>query len=141
MSEAYHASSWLVAQSPITSIVEESKQVYPDSMKCPGCANEMTVETFESIEVDRCPRCGGVVLDKGELDGLEQLGLSSRADGAGSSDAPAAARTTPAHCHVCDRSMIALRGASDIEYDWCDGCERLFFDRGELSALGEFSGG
>ena len=31
--------------------------------------------------------------------------------------------------------MIALVGAGDIEFDWCDGCERLFFDAGELDAL------
>ena len=28
--------------------------------------------------------------------------------------------------------MIPLVGAGDVEYDWCDGCERIFFDRGEL---------
>ena len=35
--------------------------------------------------------------------------------------------------------LIALKGAGDIEYDWCDGCERLFFDRGELSAFDAFA--
>ncbi len=44
-------------------------------------------------------------------------------------------RSTPAHCYECDKAMIALRGAGDVEYDWCDGCERLFFDQGELTAL------
>ena len=44
-------------------------------------------------------------------------------------------RQTPAHCYECDREMIALRGAGDVEYDWCDGCERLFFDQGELTAM------
>jgi Zn-finger nucleic acid-binding protein len=34
--------------------------------------------------------------------------------------------------------MIALKGAGDVEYDWCDGCERLFFDRGELTAIDAF---
>lgn len=45
-------------------------------------------------------------------------------------------RQTVARCHACRREMIALRGAGDVEYDWCDGCERLFFDRGELTAMG-----
>jgi len=35
--------------------------------------------------------------------------------------------------------MLALRDADDIEYDWCEGCERLFFDQGELSAIAGFS--
>ena len=51
---------------------------------------------------------------------------------------PQGERTTVAHCHECDRDMIALRGAGDIEYDWCESCERLFFDRGELTALDAF---
>ena len=36
------------------------------------------------------------------------------------------------------REMIELKGAGDIEYDWCQECERLFFDRGELSAFDAF---
>jgi hypothetical protein len=47
-------------------------------------------------------------------------------------------RKTTAHCHPCNKDMIALTGAGDIEYDWCDGCERLFFDRGELTAIDAF---
>ena len=31
------------------------------------------------------------------------------------------------------------QGAGDVEFDWCEGCERLFFDRGELTALSGFS--
>ena len=38
-------------------------------------------------------------------------------------------------CHECNRDMIALRGAGDVEYDWCDGCERLFFDLKEVLNL------
>lgn len=93
----------------------------------------------QSIEIDRCPSCGGIVLDKGESDAIELLGLAPVIEG-GVSAAPADgnARATAAHCHACNRDMIALRGAGDVEYDWCDGCERLFFDRGELTAFEAF---
>jgi hypothetical protein len=50
-------------------------------------------------------------------------------------------RTTPARCHECNREMHALKGAGDVEYDWCEGCERLFFDRGELTSLDAFVDG
>ena len=50
-------------------------------------------------------------------------------------------RTTTARCYECERDMIALKGAGDVEYDWCDGCERLFFDRGELTAIDAFVDG
>ena len=92
----------------------------------------------QSIEIDRCPSCGGIVLDKGESDAIESLGLSHVIEGGVAAGAPGESRTTSAHCHECNRDMIALRGAGDIEYDWCDGCERLFFDRGELTELGAF---
>jgi Zn-finger nucleic acid-binding protein len=93
----------------------------------------------EAVEIDRCPACGGIVLDKGETEAIDTLGLATVIEGgvatAHAHDHP---RTTPARCHECARDMIALRGAGDIEYDWCDRCERLFFDRGELTALDAF---
>ena len=105
-------------------------------MKCPACANEMAVATIHVVEIDRCRSCGGVVLDKGENDVIEELQLEHVIEGG--VVATHQRRTAPAHCYECDKDMIALRGAGDIEYDWCDGCERLFFDRGELSAFDAF---
>lgn len=93
----------------------------------------------QSIEIDRCPACGGIVLDKGETEAIDALGLAQVIEGGVSAEpSPGEARTTAARCHACNRDMIALRGAGDIEYDWCDGCERLFFDRGELTAFEAF---
>ncbi len=107
-------------------------------MKCPGCANNMVQVEVQSIEIDRCPACGGIVLDKGESEAIESLGLAPAIEGGVSAEPTAGARTVAARCHECHRDMIALRGAGDVEYDWCDGCERLFFDRGELTAFEAF---
>jgi Zn-finger nucleic acid-binding protein len=96
----------------------------------------MALILVHSIEIDRCPACGGIALDKGETEMIDALGLSHVIEGGVT--AAHTNRTTTAHCHECERDMIALRGAGDVEYDWCDGCERLFFDRGELSAIGAF---
>ncbi|MDB4959755.1 MAG: hypothetical protein JWO36_7324 [Myxococcales bacterium] len=106
-------------------------------MKCPACTTEMAeVNIQHTVVIDRCPQCGGVVLDKGESEMIEALGLAHVVEeGVGSAHQH---RTTSAHCHECDKEMVALRGAGEVEYDWCDGCERLFFDRGELSAFGAF---
>ena len=106
-------------------------------MKCPACANEMLVARVRTVEIDRCSKCGGVVLDKGEADVIEELGLAHVIEGG--VVATLQHRQSVAHCYECNKDMIALRGAGDVEYDWCDGCERLFFDRGELTALGAFS--
>jgi len=96
----------------------------------------MVTTNVHSIEIDRCPSCGGVVLDKGENEMIDALGLAHVIEG-GVQQAHAH-RTTTAHCHECNEDMVALSGAGDIEYDWCMKCERLFFDRGELTAFDAF---
>ncbi|CAN5923138.1 hypothetical protein BH11MYX3_BH11MYX3_38060 [soil metagenome] len=108
-------------------------------MKCPGCTYDMTTSKVQSIEIDRCPACGGIVLDKGESEMIESLGLAHVIE-AGVTAAHEH-RTTTARCYECERDMMALKGAGDVEYDWCDGCERLFFDRGELTAFDAFVDG
>jgi len=105
-------------------------------MKCPGCTSDMAVIEVHSIEIDRCPSCGGVVLDKGENEIIDSLGLASVVEGGVTAEH--VRRTTAAHCHECNRDMIELKGAGDVEYDWCTECERLFFDRGELTAFDAF---
>ncbi len=97
----------------------------------------MDLVEIQSVEIDRCPACGGIVLDKGETDAIESLGIAKVIEASVTSDGRAQ-RTTSARCHECRRDMIALRGAGDVEYDWCDGCERLFFDKGELGQLDAF---
>jgi uncharacterized protein len=37
-------------------------------MKCPVCSVEMRMTERQGIEVDYCPQCRGVWLDRGELD-------------------------------------------------------------------------
>ncbi len=109
-------------------------------MKCPGCACEMAQVEIQALEIDRCPACGGIVLDKGESELIDSLGLAPVIEGGVSAaHAPGHRRTTVARCYECERDMIELRAAGDIEYDWCDACERLFFDRGELTALDAFT--
>jgi Zn-finger nucleic acid-binding protein len=109
------------------------------TMKCPGCAEDMVLVEVQSIEIDRCPACAGIVLDKGESEIIDSLGLAAVIEGgvAATHDD----RTTTAHCHSCKRDMIALKGPGDVEYDWSEKCERLFFDRGELTAFDAFVGG
>jgi hypothetical protein len=42
-------------------------------MKCPGCGSEMNEIAVEHVKVDRCTGCGGVFLDKGELEILTHV--------------------------------------------------------------------
>lgn len=37
-------------------------------MKCPKCGSHMAESHLENVVVDRCPNCGGVYFDSGELE-------------------------------------------------------------------------
>lgn len=37
-------------------------------MNCPHCAIELKITERKDIEIDYCPKCRGVWLDRGELD-------------------------------------------------------------------------
>ena len=37
-------------------------------MKCPVCSIDLTMSERQGIEIDYCPQCRGVWLDRGELD-------------------------------------------------------------------------
>jgi uncharacterized protein len=51
---------------------------YMGSMKCPRCESAMTELDRDGITIDRCERCRGVWLDRGELEKL----LARRSDDA-----------------------------------------------------------
>ena len=37
-------------------------------MKCPVCSVDLTMSERQGVEIDYCPKCRGVWLDRGELD-------------------------------------------------------------------------
>ena len=39
-------------------------------MKCPNCNETLVMADRQGVEIDYCPKCRGVWLDKGELDKL-----------------------------------------------------------------------
>jgi hypothetical protein len=39
-------------------------------MKCPKCGADLRSETIQNVTIDRCADCGGIFLDRGELEEL-----------------------------------------------------------------------
>lgn len=39
-------------------------------LECPACDSPMRAEKIGPIEIDRCVKCGGIFLDKGELESI-----------------------------------------------------------------------
>ncbi|NTU58663.1 MAG: hypothetical protein HGB00_07060 [Chlorobiaceae bacterium] len=50
-------------------------------MKCPSCSTLLLITERQGIEIDYCPECRGVWLDRGELDKLiEKSAAGSHAE-------------------------------------------------------------
>jgi uncharacterized protein len=45
-------------------------------MRCPVCVMDLVLTERQGIEVDYCPKCRGIWLDRGELDKLIERGAS-----------------------------------------------------------------
>ena len=41
--------------------------------KCPRCGGDLTEQQAEQVKIDECSDCGGIWLDKGELDQLRRV--------------------------------------------------------------------
>jgi Zn-finger nucleic acid-binding protein len=46
-------------------------------MKCPTCDETLVMSERQGIEIDYCPKCRGVWLDKGELDKIIEKSAST----------------------------------------------------------------
>ncbi|MBK6708446.1 MAG: zf-TFIIB domain-containing protein [Sphingomonadales bacterium] len=61
------------------------------AMSCPVCRVPLAMSDRQGIEIDYCPQCRGVWLDRGELDKI----IERSAAPASSASAPQAAPQTP----------------------------------------------
>ena len=48
--------------------------------KCPRCGIDLTERDHNGAKIDQCPKCGGMWLDKGELEVIEELDRHSPGD-------------------------------------------------------------
>ena len=46
-------------------------------MHCPKCGATLTETEFHHIKIDKCPDCGGIWFDKGEIEMLEHVDQSN----------------------------------------------------------------
>ena len=82
-------------------------------MLCPTCDNvNLAMPDRQGIEIDYCPKCRGVWLDRGELDRLiERAEQASRAQHVPAQPAPAQpyGRESPRHAGDRDRHAEGYR--------------------------------
>jgi Zn-finger nucleic acid-binding protein len=114
------------------------------AISCPKDGEVMSRIRVGTVEIDRCPTCGGVWLDRGELDGVRKLGaMGTRSIEAldGVPSVEPAERPQPLLCPR-DRSRMSVHrdpGQKHVEYDTCTKCGGVFLDAGELADLTELT--
>jgi Zn-finger nucleic acid-binding protein len=106
---------------------------------CPECRQAMIIVEHHRIELDYCPRCGGVWFDASELELFIRSASLPEAD-----FSPEAMLRLPEvkessrgrRCPVCRRRMreVAI-GEPAINIDVCTRGEGLWFDGGEVHQL------
>lgn len=105
------------------------------SLTCVKCTSVLDRATFEGLEVDLCPQCGGLWLDRGEITRAARLpegeltrlrGLLAQTDGP-----PPAPTSHLVPCPACDGGLSEVLLGS-VHVDYCAACHGIFLDRGEL---------
>ena len=103
---------------------------------CVKCSSILDKATFQGLEVDLCPKCGGLWLDRGEITRAAKLPEKEMARLrdllTGASGPPPLPTENKAPCPACPGSLSeVMLGA--VHVDYCGKCHGLFLDRGELS--------
>jgi len=102
---------------------------------CVKCNSILDRATFQGLEVDLCPKCGGLWLDRGEITHAAKLPEKELARLRnllrGSSGPPPVPTENKAPCPACEGQLSeVLLGA--VHVDYCGTCHGIFLDRGEL---------
>lgn len=109
-------------------------------LRCPGCKNDMRAEPAAGgfIEIDRCPTCGGLWLDRGELEHMVPPPPEARSDGGVGALDFQSGRGGPVirRCPRCNGRLGALqsRVVSGLRLDHCAE-HGVFLDKGELETI------
>jgi Zn-finger nucleic acid-binding protein len=87
-------------------------------MKCPACPDTvLSMSNREGIEIDYCPKCRGVWLDRGELDKIiERTTAADRAVSPPPQYPPSHARPEQTHSPQRDYSRDGYRHDDDDDY-------------------------
>ena len=107
------------------------------NIACVKCNSVLDRATFEGLEVDLCPRCGGLWLDRGEITRAARLPEQElsrlRALLTDVGGPPPLPSESIVPCPACDGKLAEVMLGS-VHVDFCESCQGIFLDRGELEA-------
>src|SRR5262245_40455334 len=108
-----------------------------ENLCCVKCESVLDRGTYAGVEVDLCPSCGGLWLDKGEI---EKLGKAGGADVGelkmmllGDPKSKPVPSDLTSACPACTGTLKEVV-LGPVKVDFCAQCGGLWLDRGELEA-------
>lgn len=105
-------------------------------MNCPFCEHAMIVLELNEIEIDHCVDCGGVWLDKNELELLLES-AEEKEEVINSLAACGDSKEKSLLCPICRKKMTKTFCGYDekVLLDKCPTNDGLWFDAGELNKV------
>jgi hypothetical protein len=98
--------------------------------KCPRCREALIVAEYRHVEIDCCPSCGGVWLDRGELEALVGTAVPAKGQPDGALGPP------ELDCPVCVAKLVKDHyGRTDVVVDRCPHGDGTWLDGGELEQI------
>lgn len=109
-------------------------------MNCIRCKVKMRKVEKDKVLIDRCPECGGIWLDAGELEMLEKGAghdktvIMQQARKELLHDAQRLVHLTGV-CPKCEKTQLHQVKRRGVELDVCNKCGGIFFDEHELEQV------
>jgi len=102
-------------------------------MRCPHCTVELKTEVHRHVQMDRCPRCGGLWFDCDELARFNRFD----SDFPLRREAKTSGQMTSLKCPRCGSilSRIAYTHGGSVYVDRCISCKGVWLDRGEIETI------
>jgi Zn-finger nucleic acid-binding protein len=107
------------------------------NLTCVKCTSVLDRTRIDDVEVDHCPRCGGLWLDHGEV---ERLGRKMQSDMekltrllSPRKGPPPVPTELTVHCPACT-NLLKEVALGTLHVDFCSRCKGVWLDRGELDA-------
>ncbi len=110
---------------------------------CPHCDAPLIALEFEGIEIDYCPECKGVWLDRGELAMICELAGVASGTLTDALYQTAELRPGTGRCPRCRARLGVIPvagGGASVELDRCPRHHGLWFDHGEIKSVVECFG-
>lgn len=107
-----------------------------NEIKCPKCSGvKLTKRDFQGTPIDVCEKCGGLWLDKGELNKIAHPIQGDVEFCSHEHEAPQSSELECPSCHGKKLLKAKFIEFSDINLDHCAECDGIWLDKGELDAV------